>query len=332
MKPEEIRAFAGRLPKCELHLHYEGAVPMSLVREWSTERIPEAPKWRERNHRYASFEAFGEVMVLTWRGTCNSLERLDASSTVIYQDLFAQNVRYLEMSIGVGAYPYPEDQTLDAFKRGVPDGMTVRIIGGLSRDRDVDLIRAAARGYLAADGLDGWDVHGNEQVGDPVVFLREYEAGRERGMILKAHAGEFGGADSVELVLDTLKVTRIEHGVRGVESADLVRRYVDEGITLDVCPWSNVKLGVWPDLATHPVADLHRAGVRVTVNTDDPTPFGQTITDEYAWLMTERGMTAAEVGEIAKNGFVVADLDDEAKRSGCNEIDSLVAEYAGADK
>jgi adenosine deaminase len=326
---DQIKDFVERLPKCELHLHFEGAVPMGLVRRWCIDPIPDRPKWREHDYRYRSFADFGQVIDLTWRETCNSLERLEGVSTRIYEQLFGQNVRYLEMSFGVGAYPYPPDETLAAFKSGVPDGMTVKIIGALSRDRDVGAVRLArATEYIDADALDGVDIHGNETVGDPKVFLDLYERARFRGLILKAHAGELCGPESVEQMLDTMKVNRIQHGVRGVESERLMKRFVDEGICLDLCPWSNVKLGVYPDLETHPVADLHRAGVRVTVNTDDPTPFGQTLTDEYGWLMSRREMTSKEVGQIAKNGFVVADLPDMVMNQAILEIDDVVTAFS----
>lgn len=301
---------------------------MELVRKWSTKPVPDQPEWQDKAYRYKSFtKDFMEVMVLTWRSTCNSLERLDEASTLIYQKLFEQNVRYLEMSFGVGAYPYDASETLSAFKADVPEGMTVRIIGGVSRDRNTEVILEVSQSYLEADGMDGVDLHGNESVGDPKAFVDLFEAARAQGLILKAHAGELCGPESVEQVLDVLYVDRIQHGVRAIESENLIRRCADEGITFDVCPWSNVKLGVFPDLKTHPIADLHRAGINVTVATDDPTPFGHTITDEYCWLLSERGMTVKEVGAIARNGFKVADLPRGAVGRATVEINQLVAEF-----
>ena len=302
---------------------------MDLVRRWCSDTVPDRPEWRETDYRYTSFsEDFTEAMGATWRGTCTTLERLDTISSAIYDGLLAQNVRYLEMSFGIGAYPYPVDETLAAFKSGVPDGMCVRIIGALHRSIDAGRIGSAGAEYITADALDGVDIHGNEQKGDPRAFSHLFDAARERGLILKAHAGELRGPESVEEILSVLNVKRIQHGVRGVESDELVRRYVDEDITLDLCPWSNVKLQVYPDLKTHPVADLHRAGVRVTVNTDDPTMFGQTITDEYGWLISERGMSVSEAGAIAKNGYEVGRMPEQMKQNSAAEIDALVAEYS----
>lgn len=325
---DRVRGFVERLPKAEVHLHFEGAVPMELVHRWCGDAVPRRPPWREHDYRFASFSGdFAESMAVTWKGTCTSLDRLDLVSTTIYQNLQKQNVRYLEMSFGIGAYPYSATETLDAFKRGIPKGMTVRIIGALHRSIDLQRIRTAGEEFIEADALDGVDIHGNELEGDPAAFRDFFETARERNLICKAHAGELRGPESVEEVLDVLRVKRIQHGVRGIESRDLMRRYVDEDITLDLCPWSNVKLGVYPDLASHPVADLHRAGIRVTVNTDDPTPFGQTITDEYAWLVTERGMTLSEVGEIVRNGFEIAWMEEAPRQQSLAEIDALLKSY-----
>jgi len=326
-----IRSFAKWLPKCEVHLHFEGAVPVELAREWAPEPIPSPASWEAQDYRFESFTGdFSQVMQLTWKDTCTSLERLDIISSRIFEGLDRQNVRYVEMSFGIGAYPYPAGETLAAFKSGVPDGMTVRIIGALSRDRDIPVIREAAHGYISCDDLDGVDIHGNEMVGDPMSFVDFYDVARERDLILKAHAGEMRGPESIEEMLDKLSVKRIEHGVRAIESDEMVQRLIDEEVTLGLCPWSNVKLGFYPDLETHPVADLHRAGVSVTINTDDPTPFCHTITDEYAWLISERSMSVQEVGEIARNGFAIGRMDEDVRRRSIEEIDQLVSEYAEA--
>ena len=143
-------------------------------------------------------------------------------------------------------------------------------------------------------------------------------------MIAKAHAGEFGGSASVLEALDLLQVTRVEHGVGAAKDRRLVQRFLDDGITLDMCPWSNVKLGVTASLGKHPLPVLHRAGVRVTVSTDDPTPFGQTLTDEYRWLHTEMGLSYEEIGQIAANAFLNAKMDHTERNACLSEIASVV--------
>lgn len=324
-----LDAFIQALPKCEVHLHLEGAVPLHLARAWSDESIPDTPEWWDSEHRYESFSEFIHVLNLTWRGHLNTLGRLEETASEIWSGLVEQNVRYVEMSFGVGAYTFPVVETVAALKSAVPDGLTVRIIAGLSRDRDTPNILKVGEEAIWADNVDGIDLHGNEREGDPRDFLGLYQEARSREMITKAHAGEFGGAASVVEMLDLLCVDRIQHGVGAAKDRALVQRFLDEGVTLDVCPWSNVKLGVTDKLAGHPLPALHRAGVRVTVSTDDPTLFGQTLSDEYRWLYSEMGMSFEEIGQIAANPFLNARMD-QAERNAClTEIATVVESYEG---
>ena len=326
---ERLTSFIQALPKCEVHLHLEGAVPLNLARAWSDAPISDPPEWFDPAHRYTSFPEFIQVLNLTWRGRLDSLERLEKAATEIWRGLVAQNVRYVEMSFGVGAYTFPVVETVAALKAGTPDGLTVRIIAGVSRDRDTPYILKIGREAVWADNVDGIDLHGDEREGDPRDFLGLYQEARSRGMITKAHAGEFGGASSVVEVLDLLRVKRIQHGVGAANDRSLVQRFLDEDVTLDMCPWSNVKLGVTDSLRRHPLPALHRAGVRVTVSTDDPTLFGQTLSDEYRSLHTGMGLSFEEIGQIAANAFLNAKMD-EVKRDAClNEIASIVESYEG---
>ncbi len=326
---ERLASFVQALPKCEVHLHLEGAVALHLARAWSDEPIPVYPDWLDRAHRYTTFSEFIHVLNLTWRGNLNTLERIEKAATEIWRGLADQNVRYAEMSFGVGAYTFPVVETVAALKAGAPERLTVRIIAGLSRDRDTPYILKIGEEAVWAENVDGIDLHGDERVGDSNDFLGLYQAARSRGMITKAHAGEFGGAASVLEALDLLRVKRIEHGVGAADDATLVQRFLDDGVTLDMCPWSNVKLGVTESLDRHPLPDLHRAGVRVTVSTDDPTPFGQTLSDEYRWMHSEMGLSFEEIGQIAANAFLNAMMDD-AERDAClNEIASVVESHEG---
>ena len=326
---DTLDAFVQALPKCEVHLHLEGAVPLDLAREWSSEPVPKDPEWLDPGHRYSSFKDFIHVLNLTWRGHLNTLERIQQAATEIFRQLNAQNVRYVEMSFGVGAYTFPVVETVAALKAGAPDGMTVRIIAGLSRDRDTAYILKIGEEAVWADNVDGVDLHGDERVGDPRDFLGLYQEARSRGMITKAHAGEFGGPTSVIQALDLQRVNRLQHGVGASNDQGLIQRFLDEGVTLDMCPWSNVKLGVIEQLGGHPLPMFHRAGVRVTVSTDDPTLFGQRLTDEYRWLHTEMGLSYGEIGQIAANAFLNAKMDDGERDTCLSEIASVVEAYEG---
>jgi len=205
--------------------------------------------------------------------------------------------------------------------------MTVRLIGGISMDRDLAWMMDVGKEAVWCDSLDGLDVHGDERTGDLRKFSGIFQEARSNGKITKAHAGEFGGPVSIHKTLDILRVKRIQHGIRAVKDASLVSRLVDEGITLDLCPWSNVKLGAVESLAGHPLPEFHRSGIRVSVNTDDPTLFGRTLTDEYCWLGKEMGLSYREIGAIASNPFKNAAMHDYIRDACRKEIDSAVVAY-----
>jgi adenosine deaminase len=149
---------------------------------------------------------------------------------------------------------------------------------------------------------------------------------RSAGKATKAHAGEFGGPESVRQVLDELGVRRIEHGVRAIEDPALLVRLRDEGIALDVCPISNVKLRVVESFAAHPLRALLDAGVLCTVSSDDPISFGNSLTDEYVSLATHMGFSRSDLARIALNGFRVALCDSETLAPFRSELEALATE------
>ncbi|HEY5753389.1 MAG TPA: hypothetical protein VIT21_09585 [Chthoniobacterales bacterium] len=129
----------------------------------------------------------------------------------------------------------------------------------------------------------------------------------------------------VELTLDQLSVTRIEHGVRSVENPSTVARLIREGVTLDVCPISNVKLAVKgiPSMAAHPIRKLFDAGVSVTISSDDPFFFGNSLSEEYYALHQDLAFSKAELVTIAANGFKAALLPEHKKKQLLAELAAL---------
>jgi adenosine deaminase len=158
--------------------------------------------------------------------------------------------------------------------------------------------------------LVGFNLAGDERVGRPADFAPAFARAREAGLRLTAHAGEFAGPDSVRAALDDLGVARIGHGVRAAEDPALVARLAAEGVTLEVCPGSNVALGVYADWAAHPAPALRAAGVRVTLSTDDPPFFATDMTREYAQAARVWGWSAADLRAVARDSLAAAFCDD----------------------
>lgn len=152
------------------------------------------------------------------------------------------------------------------------------------------------------------------EVGFPVgPFAEVFERARADGLRTVAHAGEEGDAGHVREALDILKVERVDHGVHAVEDPHLIERLVAERMPLTMCPLSNVRLKVVPDLAAHPIADLLRQGVKVTLNSDDPAYFGGYLDDVVAAVRAEFDLTDAEVAQLARNSIEASFASDPEK-------------------
>jgi adenosine deaminase len=215
-------------------------------------------------------------------------------------------------------------EILQAIRAAVPRGLEVRLFFGIHHRGRPPKMEAVLGDALTWPELDGIDLHGPE---DHAVepWTREYwAAARHAGKYTKAHAGEFMGADFVRYVMDELNPHRIEHGVRAVEDAALVAKLARAGVGLDVCPISNHKLMPGITLATHPIRTLFDVGVKVTVSTDDPISFGNTLTDDYVALAEHRGFTRRELAQVARHGFELALLSDAQKAPRLAEVDAII--------
>jgi adenosine deaminase len=252
-----------------------------------------------------------------------------AVAGAIFRDLVAQNVRYVEISFDIVRVLDKALAVADvvaAMKAAAPPGLSARIFAAFSQHKPERTPPQVVRTVLDAPMLDGISLHGDETVQSVDVFVDAFAEARRRGLATKAHAGELLGPASVVRVLDRLGVRRIEHGVRAMEDPALVDRLVAEAITLDVCPWSNVRLRVVPDLSSHPLAHLHTRGVRVTINTDDPTAFGRTLTEELVSVIDDLGIAPAEVARMQANAFAVAAMPADAREAALAEIVALARE------
>jgi adenosine deaminase len=177
------------------------------------------------------------------------------------------------------------------------------------------------RNWILAVGLD------SSEVGHPPVkFKGVYDRAREAGLLAVAHAGEEGPPEYVWEALDVLKVRRIDHGVRCLEDERLVGRLVEEQIPLTVCPLSNVKLRVFPNLKAHNLKQMLDRGLLVTVNSDDPAYFGGYVADNFQASAAALDLSREQQLQLARNSFVASFLPDETKRAYLDELDRFAAQ------
>jgi adenosine deaminase len=321
-----MRDFIQALPKTETHLHVEGALPYELLVAWKPDQWTARPPFRERSYRYASFPDFERILLdhaLHW---FTSAERYYEACKAIFAKHVAQNVRYVETSFHLPVTKFihvPGPEIIAAIRAAVPAGLEVRIFTGMLRSDLAGDLRPTINQLHTWAGLAGVDLHGFEQMPTVIETAEVWARLRAAGKVTKCHAGEFDGPARVREAIELLGVTRVQHGVRAIEDPAVVKLAAERGVTFDLCPISNVGLKVVPAMREHPIRRLMQAGVRCTVSTDDPLCFANTLNEEYTALALELNFTRAELAQVARNGWEVADVTPAVRDAAIGEINRL---------
>jgi adenosine deaminase len=324
-----LDAFIQALPKTETHLHIEGALPYDeLLRPMDPKAYAAEPEFRRRSYRYPTFPEFEQTLLrhaLPWFTTA---ERYHEAARVMFASHVRQNVRYVETSFHLHVTQFinvPGPEIIGAILSAAPPGLEVRVFAGMLRNAYDGPLRETIDSMDGWDTLSGVDLHGFEQMPTEPWSFRIWERMAKAGKVLKCHAGEFDGPHRVREAIQQLNVRRVQHGVRAVEDPAVVRLAADQAVTFDICPLSNVGLRVVPDLRSHPIRKLMAAGVNCTVSTDDPLCFANTLNEEYAALAKDADFTRAELAQVARNGWAIADVSADDRRRWLDEIDRLAA-------
>lgn len=314
------------IPKVELHLHLEGAASPVLIRDLAQRKSVDLSGIFDAagQYIYADFNGFLNVYEAATSVLTTPRDYADLTTHVL-ENCAEHGVIYAETFLSpdfcgggdLGAWrEYLHAITEAADRARAIHGIELRGIVtcirhfGPDRARPVALCAAETMGAFVT----GFGIAGDEMAGAPRDFAYSFDMAREAQLGLTAHAGEWGGPKSVRDALDDLRVTRIGHGVHAADDPDLMHRLVEEDIVLEVCPGSNVALGVYPDWAAHPIARLVDAGVKVTVSTDDPPFFHTTMTHEYETLARTFGWDEAMFNTLNQTAANAA-FCDEATRA-----------------
>jgi adenosine deaminase len=313
-----------RVPKVELHLHLEGAIPQEalwqLIQKYGGDpAVPDMAALQQK-FQYRDFPHFIETWV--WKNQfLREYDDFTLIAEAVAQNLARQNVKYAEMFYS----PLPFLlQGLETRK------LTEAICTGLSSATQVDiaLIMDFSRDSGVADaeknlgavkelkslGVIGVGLGGSEQKYPPELYTKIYEKARLMGFHATAHAGEAAGAESIWGAVRSLKVERIGHGTRAIEDESLMRYLLEKQIPLECCPLSNVRTGVVKSIEAHPVKKFFNAGLLVTVNTDDPAMFGNSLAQEYQMLEERLGFSRDEVRKVILNGVKASWLSNDLKK------------------
>lgn len=195
----------------------------------------------------------------------------------------------------------------------------------MAADRTVDpsvAVQQARAAQFAGRGVVAFGLVNDEMGHPPDPFAEAFAIAREAGLISVPHAGELAGAESVWAALGALGAQRIAHGVRAVEDSDLLRRMADEQICCDVCPTSNISMGLYPNLGQHPILAMLEAGVALTLNADNPLFTDAGLLDEYELIRAKLGLSDYEMASIARTSITASGMPINAQTVALGDIDA----------
>jgi adenosine deaminase len=313
-------------PKAELHVHLEGAAPPDLVRRLA-----------KRNNMMLPEEIFGADGSFVWDDFLHFLKVYDAAASVIHtaEDYRDVTYEYLAACAAEGAI-YVE--VMSSPDHAAANGMSyldhvLGIAAGIDDARDAHgiegrLIVTCVRHFgpecaveVARQVVDnphplvtGFGMGGDEAGHPPAQFAEAFGIVAASGLPCTVHAGEWAGPEKIREAIDTLPVTRLGHGVRSIEDPRLVDYLAARGITLEVCPGSNLATGIYESYAHHPLPRLIKAGVKVTLGSDDPPFFATSIGGEYEAARDYFGLSEAELIAITRTALEAAFVDDDTRR------------------
>lgn len=320
------------LPKAELHVHIEGTFEPELIfeiaeRHGVTVPYPSVDALRDA-YDFKDLQSFLHVYYTGMNVLRAEQDYYDLAVAYLRRAV-TQNVRHAEiffdpqahLSRGV-AYETVVDGLRAALRDaerdlGITSYLILCFLRDLSEEAAMQTLEAALRDRerIVAVGLDSAEI-GNT----PSKFARVFDRARAEGFRTVAHAGEEGPPAYIWDALESLKVSRIDHGVRCMEDAALVERLRRERVPLTVCPLSNVKLRVVPDLRDHPLKRMLDAGLVATVNSDDPAYFSGYVAENYRAVVDALGLAAEEARTLARNSFEASFLPPETRRRYLDEL------------
>ncbi len=326
------------IPKIELHLHLEGAAPPAFIRSQAKQKKIDLSGLfnDDGSYRFTDFWNFikvYEAAVTTlqspedfYRLTLAVLEE-SAKSGVVYTETFLAPDFCGNRDVSAWReYLHAIEEA--AAKAEVDFGITMRGIVTSVRHFGPDKARQTARCAAETAGrfVVGFGLAGDEKIGKPKDFRYAFDMAREAGLHLTAHAGEWGGPESVRDAIADLRVERIGHGARAIEDMALVEEIAETGIVLELCPGSNVALGIFPTFRAHPIGEMFNRGVKVTISTDDPPFFHTTMDREYEMLHRAFDWDEGVFAKIARTSLDAAFCDADTKARILKTLEAADAE------
>lgn len=318
----QIKRYIEAVPKAELHVHLEGSIqPATLLMLAQRNNVKLPAQTVEDLYDWFTFRDFDHFIEIYFEiSSClKTSEDYDLIAYEFGASMARQNVRYAEVTFSPSTHEFSLGIPFDVFFSGLTKGrlraqaefgVEIRWVFDIVRDIPDALSNRRRAEYTLEvakegmhDGVVALGLGGGEVGNPPERYAKWFEKALEAGLHSAPHAGETVGPESVWGAVRMLGAERLGHGVRSVEDSELVAYLAERLIPLEICPTSEIRLGVYVDLAAHPLRDLYNAGVPVTINSDDPSLFNTTLNDEAKLLLIPFHFDINTINEILLNGL-----------------------------
>ena len=342
----ELHKLVKTLPKAELHVHLEGAInlenTLKLAHKYANRGLVNEIEALQNS---VSFKSFGDFR--RYYRACMELMRSEEDfSLVVYEhgrNMLKQNIRYSEVYISIyqHLHLHGKNLILENFLSGLETGrqrardefgVEIQWIFGIPRNRHFNGTNSKSFDPKIAEtvleyailgqeyGVIGIGLGGNEVGAPPHPFKDVFQKAKQMGLRSIPHAGETEGANSVWGAINELQADRVCHGIRSIEDMQLIEQLIERQIPLDICPTSNICINIYPSIKQHPFYELDKLGIKVTINSDDPSLFNTSLCDEYIVLAKEFEYTANDLVRFAKNSFQASYAPTELKQKYLKEV------------
>ncbi len=334
-----LSQFIAALPKAELHLHIEGSFEPELmfnIAERNGITLPfDSVEALKKAYEFNNLQEFLDIYYQGMNVLQTEQDYYDLTMAYL-QRVKTDNVRHVEIFWDPQghlerniAFSTQINGILKALEEGeqlldISYRLIMSFLRHLPEESAFETL-TQAEPYL--DHIYGVGLDSSEVGHPPEKFARVFAACKEKGLKVTAHAGEEGPAEYVWQALDLIQVDRVDHGNRSLEDDKLVQRLVADQQVLTVCPLSNLKLQVVTDLSQHPIPDMLEAGLKATVNSDDPAYFGGYMNDNLNALQQAVGLDKAQLATLTRNAIEGSWAETERKKLLLAELDQVIAEF-----
>ena len=329
-----LERYIEAVPKAELHVHLEGSIqPATLLKLAQQNNVELPAQTVEDLQNWFTFRDFDHFIEIYFE-ISRCLKTSDDYELIAYEfgaQMARQNIRYAEVTFSPSTHQFSLGIPFDVFFSGMTKGrlraqkdfgVEIRWVFDIVRDIPELLLNHRRAEYTLAvaeegmhDGVVALGLGGGEVGNPPERYAEWFEKALERGLHSVPHAGETVGPESVWDAIRALHAERLGHGVRSIEDSELIDYLSERRIPLEICPTSNIRLGVYPDLAAHPLHRLYDAGVPVTINSDDPPLFNTTLTAEVKLLLAPFNFDINSINQILLNGVRFSFLPVKEKQA-----------------